>query len=83
MVSVLPEKPLTGPPVLKSTREQVLSLIFDPSRPVPEALAAALLYGYQAQNELDGEEVQPFDADTALENIREFAKAGDFREDGK
>ena len=66
--------------VLKATREQVLSLIFDMSRPVPEALAAALLYGYQAQSELDGEEVQLFDADTALENIQEFAKAGDFQE---
>ena len=66
--------------VLKATREQILNLICDTSRPVPESLAAALLYGYQAQSELDGEEVQPFDADAALENIREFAKAGDFRE---
>ena len=39
--------------VLKATREQVLDILSDPARPVPEALAAALLYGYQAQSQLD------------------------------
>ena len=66
--------------VLKTTREQALELLSDLSRPVPEALAAALLYGYQAQSELDGEEAQSFDADTALNNIREFIKSGDCHE---
>ena len=66
--------------VLKATREQVLELIYDQSHPVPEALAAALLFGYQAQNQLDGEEAQNFHADSALESVREFAKIPDPQE---
>ena len=65
--------------VLKDTREQVLELIYDISRPVPEALAAALLYGYQVQNQLDGDEPLPFHANSALESVREFAKSADPR----
>ena len=41
--------------VLKATRNTALDILFDPSRPVPEALALTLLYGYQAQGELDGD----------------------------
>ena len=66
--------------VLKATRNQVLDLIYDTSCPVPEALAAALLYGYQAQNQLDGEEALPFHAGSALDSVREFAKSADPRE---
>ena len=60
--------------VLKSTRDTVLEILADTSRPVQESLALALLYGYQAQAELDGEEAQPFDPNTALESIEEFLK---------
>ena len=63
--------------VLKATREAALDLLFDPARPVPEALAATLLYGYQAQGELDGDESRPFDPKTALEGVQEFARSGD------
>lgn len=66
--------------VLKATRERVLELLFDTSRSVPESLALTLLYGYQAQNELDGDDAQVFDADAALESVREFLKSGDPRE---
>ena len=66
--------------VLKSTREKALEILFDTSRPVPESLALTLLYGYQAQNELDGNEAQAFDADAALESVREFCQAGDGKE---
>lgn len=66
--------------LLKSTREKALDLLFDISRSVPEALALTLLYGYQAQSELDGEEAQFFDADTALESVHEFLKDGSSRE---
>ncbi len=66
--------------VLQSTREQILDLLFDDSRSVPEALAAALLYGYQAQNELDGEESQPFDADSAISSVQEFVKDSNIEE---
>ena len=60
--------------ILKSTRRTVLDLLSDTARSVPETLALALLYGYQAQAELDGEAPQPFDADAALGSVREFAK---------
>ena len=60
--------------VLKATRNTVLEILADTSRPVQESLALALLYGYQAQAELDGEEAQPFDADAALESVQEFLK---------
>ena len=66
--------------VLKSTREKALEILFDTSRPVPESLALTLLYGYQAQNELDGDEAQAFDADAALESLREFCQSGDGKE---
>ena len=63
--------------ILKSTRAVMLDILADTSRSVPETLAAALLYGYQAQAELDGEEVQPFHANAALDSVREFAKPCD------
>ena len=66
--------------VLKATRETALEILFDSSRSIPEALAATLLYGYQAQGELDGDEPQSFDADAALSGIQEFIKDGDPQE---
>ena len=66
--------------VLKASRELALALLFDETRSVPEALALMLLYGYQAQSELDGEEPQPFDPYAALESVREFLNPGSSRE---
>ena len=66
--------------VLLRTRNTVLEILADTSRPVNESLALALLYGYQAQAELDGDEEAPFDRDTALESIREFVKIPEIRE---
>ena len=63
--------------VLKATRQQVLAILSDDTRPVNEVLTLALFYGMQAQSELDGEEGYPFDADAALEDARQFAKPGD------
>ena len=63
--------------VLKATRATVLDILADTARSVPETLAAALLYGYQAQAELDGEASESFDADTALDSLRGFVKPGD------
>lgn len=63
--------------VLLRTRKQVLEILSDNSRSVGETLALALLYGYQAQGELDGDEELPFDPQTALESAAEFAKAAD------
>lgn len=66
--------------VLKATRSKMLEILSDTSRPVGETLALGLLYGYQAQSELDGGETLPFDADSALEEARSFAKPGDFQQ---
>ena len=66
--------------VLKATREAALDILFDTFRPVPEALALTLLYGYQAQSQLDGEEAAPFDTNCALTSAREFLRSGDIRE---
>ena len=61
---------------LKASREVFYGLLADASRPVNETLALALIYGYQAQGELDGDEVMSFDPETALETARQFAKPG-------
>ena len=66
--------------VLLRTRANVLELLSDTSRPVNESLALALLYGYQAQAELDGDEEMPFDPDSALDSIREFIKVPEITE---
>ena len=63
--------------ILKATREKMLAILSDTSRPVGATLALALLYGYQAQSELDGAEEQPFAPEETLEEIRNLAKPGD------
>ncbi len=75
-----PEYDTEAMEVLKATREQALDLLFDSSRSIPESLALFLLYGYQAQSELDGEEPQPFQPEASLESVREFAKPGTYEE---
>jgi len=60
--------------VLKASREKALELLFRKDLPVPRALALTLLYGYQAQSELDGEEPDDFDAASALDSVRVFLK---------
>ncbi len=63
--------------LLMASRETMLKILSDPGRPIGEVLALGLLYGCQAQGELDGGEVLPFEADAALDSIRELAKPGD------
>lgn len=65
--------------ILLRTREKALSLL-EQNRPVPEIFTLFLLYGYQAQGELDGEEETPFDPETALETAAQLARAADFGE---
>ena len=62
---------------LKASREVLYGLLADTSRPVNETLALALIYGYQAQNQLDGDAPTPFDTEAAMETCLHFAKAGD------
>ena len=62
--------------LLLRTREVMLTILADRCRPIRETLALALLYGYRAQNELDGGEAVPFDADDELSFGRSVAKPG-------
>ena len=72
-----PEYDVEAMAALKETRARALALIDDTSRPIPHTLAVLLLYGCQAQGELDGEAAQPFDPEAALESAAEFARAGE------
>lgn len=63
--------------VLLRTREKALSLL-EENRPVPELFILFLLYGYQAQGELDGEEEAPFSPEAALETAAQMGKPADF-----
>ena len=65
--------------ILKATRKQAFQLL-DSERPIGHTLALLLLYGCQAQRELDGEETVPFDTEAALETARELACPGDAAE---
>jgi lysine-N-methylase len=75
-----PEYDTEAMAVLKATREKALAILNDPDRCVGEILALLLLYGYQAQGELDGEEQRSFRPEEALNSVREFAKCADFSE---
>ena len=63
--------------LLQGSREILYGILADSARPVNETLALALIYGYQAQSELDGEEISPFDPEAAMETARQFAKPAD------
>ena len=62
--------------VLKTTRRRALEILNDPVRPIGQVLALLLLYGCQAQGELDGDASTPFDPDAALASAAELAQPG-------
>ena len=64
--------------VLLRTRPQALSILEDLRFTVGESLALLLLYGYQAQSELDGSDPQPWGSKVSLEVAHRFAKRGDY-----
>ena len=72
-----PEYDAEAMAVLLRTRDEVRTILSDHHRPVGETLALVLLYGYQAQSELDGATATPFDPDAALAEAKQFAAAGD------
>ena len=72
-----PEYDTDAMEILLRTREIIRQILADCTYSVPETLALALMYGYQAQAELDGAEELPFDADAALAEARQFAAPGD------
>ena len=64
---------------LKASRNIALSLL-EADFSVNQRLALLLLYGYQAQEELDGQDPRRFDCAAALESAGEFAKPGSIRD---
>lgn len=66
--------------VLRSTRETMLSLLSDESRPVNQVLTLGLLYGCQVQSELDGGGPMDFDPESALAEAGELAKPGNMED---
>lgn len=60
--------------VLLRTRKIALALLED--HPVPQALALLLLYGYRAQQALDGGEEGNFNPEAELEFARQVARPG-------
>ena len=63
--------------ILLRTRETARAILADGDRPVGQTLALLLLYGYQAQDELDGAVELPFDPEASLDSARSFAANGD------
>ena len=70
-----PEYDMEAMEVLKATRKKVLQIL-QLDRPISQVLALVLLYGYQAQGELDGAEEMPFDPEAALAEGRALARPG-------
>lgn len=60
--------------VLLETREKMLAILADDSRPLGESLALGLMYGHHAQALLDGLDVAPFDPEAALQTAHKFGK---------
>ena len=63
--------------LLLETRDVMLTILEDPAYPVPTALTLALMYGYHAQNLLDGGESVPFAPENALSFAADFRKKAD------
>ena len=60
--------------VLLRTRKTACTILSDSTRPVNETLALLLMYGYQAQDELDGDGEKNFDSSAALDEARDLAR---------
>lgn len=72
-----PEYDTDAMDVLLRTREEMLTLLADDSRPLNETLVFGLMYGHHAQALLDGVDVAPFDPDAALQTAYQFGKVTD------
>ena len=73
-----PEYDTEAMAILLRPRDIMQQILADDSHTVPETLALALMYGYQAQAELDGASESPFDAEAALVEAREFAAPANY-----
>ena len=74
-----PEYDAVDMDVLLRTREDIRILLSDRTRSANEVLAVALMYGYQAQSELDGAQKCDFDPEAAISEARHFAVRGDVK----
>lgn len=63
--------------VLKATRLTAREILTNSAVSPAQALAQLLIYGYQAQGELDGEPIRPFDREKAMEIAAELAQPND------
>ncbi len=72
-----PEYDADAMEVLLQTRERVLALLADDTRPIGETLVLALMYGHHAQALLDGLDVAAFDPEAALLTAYQFGKVTD------
>lgn len=64
--------------ILLRTRKVMLTILADERYTVAEALTLGLLYGYQAQNQLDGAEAEAFDPWAELAFAKSLAKPADY-----
>lgn len=62
--------------ILLRTRDTVRTILTE-HRPIGQILALVLMYGYQAQSELDGAPAVSFDSNAALAEARQFAGKAD------
>ena len=63
--------------ILLRTRKQMLEILMDKRYAVAESLTLGLLYGYRAQDALDGGEMAEFEPETELAFAASVAKVGD------
>jgi len=69
-----PEYDTDAMAVLLRTREEMLGILADTSRPLGETLALVLMYGHHAQALLDGVDAAPFEPASALQTAYKFGK---------
>jgi len=70
-----PEYDTDAMAVLLQTREEMLKILADESRPLWETLSLGLMYAHHAQALLDGIDIAPFDPEAALQTAYKFGKA--------
>ena len=73
-----PEYDAADMAVLLQSRDVMLTILRNSRHSVPETLALALLYGYRAQDALDGGEAVDFDPDAELAFARTVAQPGSY-----
>lgn len=75
-----PEYDTEAMDVLLQTRKAALALLDDATYSTAQALALLLIFGYQAQALLDGDDAPDFEPDTVLQQAKELARHGDIHE---